>query len=131
MSNYSNWDFYAEAGWEPYIGGSQLTNERVSSPKQLNTEPSLPLSTEIPHYTKAHLKNNGWTDKLILDFLGKPDFHLRNPRNFKYPICCYEKTRVDSVRESPECSQAFEWRHKIGSRIRKGHAKMQNADIEG
>lgn len=72
---------------------SQLTKERFAR----NKPPELPWESSVPHYSKTDLKSLGWTDKLILDFLGKADFNLRNPRNFRYSICCYDKTRVDSL----------------------------------
>ena len=99
---------------------SQLT---PSKPKRSVPErEAYPRYTDRSHYKKAGLKTKGWTDKLILDFLGKPDFYLENPRNYKYPICCYDRDRVHSIEESDEFQKAFNWRKEIGSRIKAGRS---------
>ena len=60
---------------------------------------------------EAHLKSQeGWTDALISDFLGKPDKTIPNPRcptPGKRPIKLYSRKRIKELEMSPYFQEAF------------------------
>ena len=61
---------------------------------------------EQEHLTKAGLKERGWTDALIRDFLKEPDQTKRNPHcSSAPPMCLYKVSRVGAVEATDEFAQ--------------------------
>jgi len=72
--------------------------------------PRWPSKDErIPSITKSGLKERGWTEKLIFDFLGEPDLHRPNPHSRNAPdMCLYHLSRVEEAESSPQFEFAKE-----------------------
>ena len=59
--------------------------------------------TETSFLTKTKLKERGWSDRMIREFLGPPDRKKRNHRHgSKNRICLYKLRRVEDAERTPE-----------------------------
>ncbi|MBR8833831.1 MAG: hypothetical protein DSM106950_07255 [Stigonema ocellatum SAG 48.90 = DSM 106950] len=61
------------------------------------------------YFSKANLKERGWTDTAIVKFLGEEDKKAANSHNRYSSVCLYIKSRVITIEGTPEFKA---WREK-------------------
>ena len=82
--------------------------------------------SDTKYYSKREIKNRGWTDTAIKNFLGDPDKKVRNPRSRRNKIQLFKVDRVHETESTPEFAQ---WKRKSAARreaaLRAAETKRQ------
>jgi hypothetical protein len=71
------------------------------------------------YFSKASLKERGWTDTAIANFLGEEDKKAHNHHNSRSPACLYLKSRVHEIESTPEFKAWYEKSKKRSDSAKK------------
>lgn len=85
---------------DPTEHGSQTKLPRQTLVERMMSEETA-LDLWTPRFTKKDLKQRGWSDALIHELLGLPDWTEPNPHvPTAAPMCCWRQERVVAVEQS-------------------------------
>ncbi|MFE0700340.1 hypothetical protein [Streptomyces sp. NPDC058872] len=64
------------------------------------------MTDRTTYVTLTGVRRRGWTDAMVRELLGRPDFQGRDPRRWSpAPVCLYLLARVQTVERTPEFAE--------------------------